>query len=68
VNIVALGVDSYLQNVEQNAFKKIYRAKTPPEENPKFEYRKKPRGPKQTERLKSQLRNPKRACLEHCNF
>jgi hypothetical protein len=33
---------------------------TPAKQNPKFGYR----NPKQTQRLKSQLRNPKRACFE----
>jgi len=43
-----------------NDDKKIYRTKTPGNQNPKSEYR----NPKQTQRLKSQSRNPKPACFE----
>ncbi|MGH7816784.1 MAG: hypothetical protein ACREOR_05300, partial [Candidatus Binatia bacterium] len=37
-----------LKNAKQNDCKKIYRAEKSTQENPKFEYRKRPRGPKQT--------------------
>jgi len=49
---------------------KIYLAKAPQEQNPKSEYRKKPRGPKQTERVKSEARipNPKRGRFEFVSF
>jgi len=59
-------LDTYLRNVEQNDSRKIYRAKTPMEQNPKSEYR----NPKQTQRQinlksgKSETVNPKEACLE----
>jgi len=56
--------DFYFENVEENNFNKIYRAKTPVKQNPKFEYR----NPKQTRRSKRQSRNPKRACLELSDF
>jgi hypothetical protein len=56
---------------------KIYRAKTQPEADQplaaptnhktKSEYRKRPRGPKQTPRLEFQLRNPKHPCFELCH-
>src|SRR3990170_7289434 len=41
-------------NVQQNHFNKVYRAKAPPGQNPKSEYR----NPKQTETLKSKVRIP----------
>jgi hypothetical protein len=47
-----------------NHFNKVYRAKAPAKQNPKSEYR----NPKQTQRLKSQLRKPKRAGLELSDF
>jgi hypothetical protein len=40
-------LDSYVFNVQQNHFNKVYRAKTPATQNPKFEYR----NPKQTQDL-----------------
>jgi hypothetical protein len=61
-------LDSYLRNVGQNDCKTIYRAKMPVKQNPKSEYRKKPRGPKQIQRRKTQLRNLKRPGLEFCAF
>jgi len=54
-------IDCYLLNVRQNNFNKDSRAKTRAKENPKSEYR----NPKQAQRVKSQLQNPKRACFEH---
>ena len=61
-------LDSYLSNPQQNDFIKDFRAlrpvgptgrkaKTPPSSNPKSEAR----NPKQTETLKSKIRNPKRS-------
>jgi len=61
-------------NVEQIDGKKISRAKTPMTKNPKSEYRKRPRGPKQTPRQmnlkleKSKTPNPTEACLEFILF
>jgi hypothetical protein len=46
-------LDSYLCNVKQNDFNK-FTVPTCLRKNPKSEYRKRPRGPKQTQTVKSQ--------------
>jgi hypothetical protein len=59
---------AYLLNLENNDLKNVSRAKAPVKQNPKSEYRKRPRGPKQTETRKAEIQNPKRARLEFSAF
>ncbi|MGH7888114.1 MAG: hypothetical protein ACREPG_09625, partial [Candidatus Binatia bacterium] len=65
---------TYFLILEQNDFKKVSRAKTPATQNPKFEARKKLRGPKQTRGQislklgKSKTPNLNQVCFEFCVF
>ena len=74
ISPVTDSLDSHVGNVAQKDSRKIYPAKTPTKQNPKSEYRKKPRGPKQTPRQinlklgKSKTPKPTEVCLEFILF
>ena len=54
--------------LDRTTSRNVSRAKAPPKQNPKSEYRKRPRGPKQTETRKTKIQNPKLARLEFSAF